>query len=175
MWLGSSWCRWGLNEGLAWFNSLPGEDAFRRLLDCNGSKAWAAAVAKRRPYGDFAALVTAADSVWSGLAPSDWLEAFAAHPRLGESGGYAPDTSQKEQSRIMDAGNETLAALAAENRRYETRFGHVFLISAAGRTAPDVLAVLRRRIANDPATELQVAAEEQRRITRLRLEGLLSR
>jgi OHCU decarboxylase len=164
-----------LNEGLGRFNSLPAEEAYRRLLECNGSKAWAAAVANRRPYADFASLVTAADSVWSALKPADWLEAFAAHPRLGETGGHAPDSSQKEQSRIMDAGNETLAALAAENRRYETRFGHVFLISAAGRTAADVMATLRQRIANDPATELQVAAEEQRKITRLRLEGMLSR
>jgi OHCU decarboxylase len=164
-----------LNDGLAWFNSLPDEEARTRLLVCNGSRAWAKAIAARRPYADVDALMTAADSVWSELKPSDWLEAFAAHPRLGESGGHAPDTSQKEQSRIMDAGNQTLAALAAENRRYETRFGHVFLISAAGRTAPDVLAILRQRIDNDPATELHVAAEEQRKITRLRLEGLLSR
>ena len=73
----------------------------------------------------------------------------------------------------MEAGEETTAALAEENRRYEDRFGHVFLISAAGRTAADVLAALRQRMENDPATELEVAAEEQRKITRLRLERML--
>ena len=73
----------------------------------------------------------------------------------------------------MEAGDETTAALAEENRRYEARFGHVFLISAAGRTAADVLAALRQRMENDPATELEVAAEEQRKITRLRLERML--
>jgi len=74
----------------------------------------------------------------------------------------------------MEAGGDTLAALAAENRRYDARFGHVFLLSAAGRSAEEVLATLRSRIDNDAATELQVAAEEQRKITRLRLASMLN-
>jgi OHCU decarboxylase len=117
--------------------------------------------------------VRAADEVWTDLAPADWLQAFTAHPRLGESGGRSPDKSEKEQSRIMDAGDETLADLAEANRRYEARFGHVFLISAAGLTGAYVLATLLERIDNDPAAELEVAAEEQRKITRLRLESML--
>jgi OHCU decarboxylase len=171
----SSWCRSVLNEAIAWFNALPDDEAETRLLGCCGSRVWAAEVAAGRPYIDLATFVTASDTIWNNLTPSDWLEAFAAHPRLGESGGRAPDSSQKEQSRIMDAGDETLAALGAENRRYEARFGHVFLISAAGRTAADVLASLRQRIGNDPTTEMKVAAEEQRKITRLRLERMLQR
>jgi OHCU decarboxylase len=114
-----------------------------------------------------------ADSVWTELTRSDWLEAFAAHPRVGESGGYSPDSSRREQSRIMSGGDEMLAELADENRQYETRFGHVFLISAAGRNADEVLAALRLRMSNDPMTEVKVAAEEQRKITRLRLERML--
>jgi OHCU decarboxylase len=171
----SSWCRWGLSDDLAWFNGLPRDEAERRLRECCGSRAWAAAVAARRPYADFSALVSTADEVWAKLAPNGWLEAFAAHPRLGDSGGHAPDSSKKEQSRVMEAGGDTLAALAADNRRYEARFGHVFLISAAGRTADDVLVTLRQRIDNDAATELEVAAEEQRKITRLRLASMLNR
>jgi OHCU decarboxylase len=172
---GSSWCRWALNEDLAWFNRLASGEAEKLLLNCCGSHRWAASVAAGRPYADFAALVTASEAVWNRLEPSDWLEAFGAHPRLGESGGHAPDSSQKEQSRIMGAADETLAALAAENRRYEARFGHVFLISAAGRSAEEVLASLRQRTRNDPATEVKVAAAEQRKITRLRLERMLQR
>jgi len=164
-----------LSEDLAWLNSLPRDEAERRLLECCGSRAWAAAVAARRPYTDFSALVRTCDDVWGGLAPADWLEAFAAHPRLGDSGGHSPDSSRKEQSRVMEGGGDTLAELAAENRRYEARFGHVFLISAAGRTAEDVLATLRRRIDSDAATEFGVAAEEQRKITGLRLASMLSR
>jgi OHCU decarboxylase len=116
----------------------------------------------------------AADAVWAQLKPSDWLQAFAAHPRIGESGGRAPQSSEREQRRIMDAGDEVLATLAEENRKYDERFGHVFLISADGRSAAEVLAALRQRIDNDPATELNVAADEQRKITRLRLESMLS-
>lgn len=72
------------------------------------------------------------------------------------------------------AARETLAALAAENREYERRFGHVFLISASGRRAHEILAAMRERMGNDPTTELRVAAAEQRKITRLRLERLLN-
>ena len=145
----------------------------RRLIACCGSRAWASEVAGRRPYSDFHALLETADAIWSSLEPSDWLEAFAAHPRLGDSGGKAPDLSKREQSRIMDAADEALAELADLNRSYEARFGHVFLFAAAGRTASDVLAALRKRISNDPATELRVAVEQQRKITRLRLESML--
>lgn len=73
----------------------------------------------------------------------------------------------------MGAAEGTLVMLAEENRRYEVRFGHVFLIAAAGRTAADVLAALRQRMNNDLVTEVKVAAEEQRKITRLRLESML--
>jgi OHCU decarboxylase len=116
----------------------------------------------------------AADSVWAQLSPSDWLEAFSAHPRIGETGGRSPASSNREQKTVTSAKEDTLAVLAEGNRLYEERFGHVFLISAAGRSAQDVLAALRQRIENDPATELNVAAEEQRKITRLRLKSMLS-
>jgi OHCU decarboxylase len=115
-----------------------------------------------------------ADGEWAKLKASDWLEAFTAHPRIGERGGRAPAASNREQKGVMSAREETLAVLAEGNRLYEERFGHVFLISAAGRSAEDVVAALRQRIENDPATELNVAAEEQRKITRLRLRSMLS-
>ena len=119
-------------------------------------------------------MIEAADDVWAKVSHADWLEAFAAHPRIGASGGRSPASSGREQKRIMSAKEETLAVLAEGNRLYEQRFGHVFLISAAGRSAQDVLAALRLRIENDPATELDVAAEEQRKITQLRLKSMLS-
>ena len=117
--------------------------------------------------------MSAADSEWAGLEQSDWLEAFAAHPRIGESGGHSPQSSETEQSRVIGSPAATLAVIAEENRRYEARFGHVFLISAAGRTADEVLAALQQRMNNHPATEIEVAAEEQRKITRLRLGAML--
>jgi OHCU decarboxylase len=117
--------------------------------------------------------MAAAEAAWSELGRPDWLEAFAAHPRIGEGGGHAPATSRREQSKVMRGGGEALASLADENRRYENRFGHVFLIAASGRSAEEILQSLRQRMKNDPATELSVAAAEQRKITQLRLEQLL--
>jgi 2-oxo-4-hydroxy-4-carboxy-5-ureidoimidazoline decarboxylase len=103
------------------------------------------------------------------LTDEEWLAAMQAHPRIGERGGA---DSTREQSRAMDASAETLALLAAENRRYEERFGHVFLIFASGRGADEILAELRRRIKNDPATELAEARRELRKIAHLRLDRL---
>jgi OHCU decarboxylase len=162
-----------LSEGTASFNSLPREEAERRLRACFANRGWAARVAGSRPYRDLNALLASADSAWLELSPSDWLDAFAAHPRIGERGGHSPASSEREQRRVMEASDETLAALTAENRRYETRFGHVFLIAASGRSGEEILTSLRQRMSNDPATELEVAAGEHRKITRLRLERLL--
>jgi len=131
-------------------------------------------VAAGRPYPTVSSLQAAAELAWRDLSDADWLQAFAAHPRVGEAGGHAPASSEREQSKVRQASAETLAALAAENREYERRFGHVFLIAASGRGADEILAAMRERMANDPATELRVAGAEQRKITRLRLERLLN-
>jgi OHCU decarboxylase len=104
-----------------------------------------------------------------GLTDEEWLEAMRAHPRIGERGGA---DSTREQSRAMQASNQTLSRLAAENRRYEERFGHVFLIFASGRSAEEILAELRRRIHNKPGQELQEAKRELRRIALMRVERL---
>lgn len=106
------------------------------------------------------------------LTDDEWLGAMKAHPRIGERGGDAPASSAREQSRVMTSSRETLDALAAENRRYEERFGHVFLIFASGRSGDEILAELRRRMKNDPAAELQEAKRELRQIARRRVERL---
>lgn len=156
------------------FNALPAGVAEDALYACFANRRWAAALAAGRPYESSAAVLAAADSAWSDITDVEWLAAFEAHPRIGERGGHAPAASEREQSNVASADPETLAALAVENRRYEKRFGHVFLIAARGRTAADVLDALRRRIGNEPKAELKLAAEEQRTITRLRLEDMLS-
>jgi 2-oxo-4-hydroxy-4-carboxy-5-ureidoimidazoline decarboxylase len=101
------------------------------------------------------------------LTEEEWLEAMKAHPRIGERGGAE---SVREQSRAMQASSSTLAELASENRRYEEKFGHVFLIFASGRSGEEILAELRRRMNNDPAAELQEAKRELRKIALRRLE-----
>ena len=130
-------------------------------------------MAEMWPYPDLDSLLGAADRAWSELEPSDWAEALAGHPRIGERGGSSPAASEREQSGVRVAAAGTLEHLAAENRLYEARFGHVFLIAAAGKSADDILAALRKRMKNDPVTEATVAAAEHRKIARLRLEELI--
>ena len=158
------------------FNQLPEDEAVAELLAVCHSRRWASAVAAGRPYADVAALQRAADEVWTGLDPDDWLEAFAAHPRIGEGGsGASADWSRQEQAGVGGAGEDVRERLARGNADYEARFGHVFLISAAGRSADEILAALTERLGNDPGTELKTAAAEHRRITRLRIERLIER
>lgn len=155
--------------GLSWLNRLPAEHAVAELRTCCASQRWAESVAGGRPYRDVAALHAAADEVWRGLDAEEWQRAFAAHPRIGErAGGW----SGREQAGVRGADTAVLDALADTNRAYEERFGHVFLICAAGRSAAGMLAALRERLGNDPQTEAVVAAEEQRKITGLRLARL---
>ena len=161
-------------RGLDRFNRLSDEEAAGELLAVCHSRRWAKEVAAGRPYADLAALQQAADRVWLALGPDDWLEALEGHPRIGEGGGRSPEWSRQEQAGVGGAGQDTQAAIARGNAAYEARFGHVFLISAAGRDADEILAALTERLGNDPATELRVAAEEHRRITRLRLEKLMA-
>jgi OHCU decarboxylase len=141
------------------------------LLRCCGSRRWVAAM-MARPYADTEELFDAAETAWWSLEPADWREAFAAHPRIGERGGDA--WSSAEQAGMKSATAATQAALSEGNRKYEARFGHVFVICAAGRSGPEMLAELERRLRNKPAVELRIAAEEQAKITQLRLEKLVT-
>jgi adenine deaminase len=164
----------GLTDRLDRFNRWPAATAERKLYTCFASWSWAQRVAAGRPYASFDQLVQACESAWSALVPADWVAALKAHPRIGQAGGHAPESSRREQSGVSAATRDTMAALAEDNRRYEARFGHVFLISASGRTAGEILASLRQRFHNDPATELAIAAGELRKITVLRLERMLN-
>jgi OHCU decarboxylase len=161
---------------LATFNALPPVVAAAELFACCGSPRWAAAVAALAPFRDLDHLREAADEAWWALDEADWLEAFAAHPRIGEratGGGAHAGWSAEEQSAAQRAEQAVRDEIARGNAEYEERFGHVFLICASGRSGEEILAELRRRLRNDPETELRIAAEEQVKITRLRLERLL--
>jgi OHCU decarboxylase len=159
---------------------MPRFEAEAALLRCCGSAAWARRMASERPFRDVDAAREAADRIWWDLAPEDWLEAFRAHPRIGEREAQtAQDAASRawsaaEQSEVARAPSPERADLAEGNRAYEARFGYIFIISAAGKSAEEILAELRTRLAHDPDAELRVAAEEQRKIARLRLERLLT-
>jgi OHCU decarboxylase len=161
------------SERLRWFNSLAAAEAVEVLLQVCHSRRWAGEVAAARPYPTVEAVQDAADQIWVKLTPEDWLEALSGHPRIGESGGSSAEWSADEQSGAASSAAAVKLAIKEGNREYEERFGHVFLIAAAGRSGEEILAELRRRMDNDPGTEVRVAAEEHRRITRLRLEKLL--
>jgi len=164
--------------GLRWLDTLPQHHAEQELLAVCGSTRWARELAAARTYPSMAALHEAASRTWRALSREDWLEAFAAHPRLGEradkQGRRAGAWARQEQAGTAGADSAVLADLEEGNRAYEARFGHVFLLCATGVDAPQMLAALRDRLTNDAETELQVAAGEQEKITELRLRKLLT-
>ncbi len=165
--------------GLDQLNLLSAEQARAELLKCCGSRNWARALAAARPFANAKDVFGKADRVWWSLDATDWLEAFRAHPKIGEKKAATAQSSEarrwsaEEQSGTSSASAETVATLAEANRAYEKRFGHIFIVCAKGKSAEEMLGILKQRLQNDPETELRIAAEEQSKITRLRLERLL--
>jgi allantoicase len=167
--------------GLAHVNAMSDDAATRALLACCGSTAWAKQMTSRRPFASLAAMREANAAVWAKVGESDVDQAFRAHPRIGEkkaaesAGAQARAWSEGEQRGAAQASQATLDELARVNAEYEKKFGHLFIVCATGRSADEMLALAEARMANDAATEKRVAAEEQRKITDLRLEKLVLR
>ena len=174
-------------------NAVDPDVAAGELLQCCGSSRWARQMAASRPFASSEALLASADRYWGALDRADWLEAFAAHPKIGAGGvddagraasdqrrakaladrGAAQDWSAQEQAGVAGAADATLQRFAKLNRDYEARFGYIFIVCATGTSAAEMLDLLERRIGHDPETEIRIAADEQRKITRLRLMKLL--
>jgi 2-oxo-4-hydroxy-4-carboxy-5-ureidoimidazoline decarboxylase len=165
-----------VNEVLARWNILSLEDAARELLPCCGSNAWATVMASKRPMSEESVLLTASDEIWRGLGKADWLEAFRSHPRIGEThtdksvATQSSAWSEQEQSKAAVAEEAVKTALKWGNREYKQRFGWIFIVCATGKSASEILEILRRRLHNDDATELQQAVEEQRKIMHIRMK-----
>jgi 2-oxo-4-hydroxy-4-carboxy-5-ureidoimidazoline decarboxylase len=157
--------------GLAVFNALPADQARDALLACCRAGRWAGQVTAGRPYPSLAALqARAADALTDG----DVTEALAGHPRIGQAPAAGHSSfSRSEQSGVAGAGDQVRAGLAAGNQAYEARFGHLYLVCATGRSAPELLSILRSRLANDPDTERGVVRGELIKINDLRLATLL--
>jgi 2-oxo-4-hydroxy-4-carboxy-5-ureidoimidazoline decarboxylase len=170
-----------MSEVLARWNGLPIEDAVKEILPCCGSTAWAEGMAARRPFADSASLLAASDETWRNLPAEDWMEAFRSHPRIGESQASQSPSAQsgawstQEQRKVAAADDAVKIALAEANREYERRFSHIFIVCATGKSGPDILEILRRRLHNDKAAELHEAAEQQRQIMHIRLTKWLAR
>ena len=163
-----------MNAVLDAWNKADAAEATRAMLECCGSQYWAAQMVALRPLANIAALSEAADRVWAAMGESDWLEAFACHPRIGERRATsAPERSaawsEQEQSGTSNATQNIMRELANGNALYEQRFGFTYIVCATGKSADEMLAILKRRLASNRVAELKEAAEQQRQILQIRL------
>jgi OHCU decarboxylase len=167
----------GVSVSIEELNRLALEDAGELFTACCGSSRWVEEMVARRPFENIEALLATADEVWRATGPADWEEAFAAHPRIGEpeggKDGRAEGWSREEQRRAARTDEETQRAIAEGNAEYERRFGRIYIVCASGRSAEELLADLRARLDSNPERERARAAEEQRKITKIRLRRLM--
>ena len=148
------------------------------LRSCCGASTWVERMMARRPFGSHDSLLATAREEWFGLQRSDWLEAFGHHPKIGDRDSLrqrfarTAHLSEREQAGVDGASEDVLEALAEGNREYERRFGYIFIVCASGKSADEMLQLLRHRLTNSPDVEIRSAAEEQAKITELRLEKI---
>jgi 2-oxo-4-hydroxy-4-carboxy-5-ureidoimidazoline decarboxylase len=168
-----------MSDALARWNRLSPEEAEYEILPCCGSRAWAHQMAARRPFADEASVLAVSEETWRNLGESDWMEAFRSHPRIGETHAEQPSHarssawSAQEQREAAGSGDVVKIELAEANRQYERKFNRIFIVCANGKDGPEILGILRRRLQNDPVTELREAAEQQRQIMNLRIKRWL--
>jgi OHCU decarboxylase len=167
------------NPVLERWNRLDPKEAMQIISSCCGAKAWIETITARRPFHTVDLLQETSKEIWQSLNAADWLEAFRSHPRIGES-RPAPSASEKsqawssqEQRRVSESDEDTKRALAEGNRQYENRFGRTFIVCASGKSPREILEILQRRLQLDDAADLQEAADEQQKITQLRLRKWL--
>jgi 2-oxo-4-hydroxy-4-carboxy-5-ureidoimidazoline decarboxylase len=151
------------------------DDARAILSTCCGSTRWVERMLRRRPFGSADNLLAVARAEWFSLSPDDWREAFRHHPRIGDRESLrarfqaTAQLSADEQRGVEGASDSVLDGLAEGNRAYEEKFGDIYIVCATGKTAEEMLGLLRQRLSNAPDTELLIAAGEQAKITELRL------
>ena len=161
------------------FNNLSSEERQKELFKCCGSTKWSQAIAKNK-FSSVEELKKESDSVWFSLDEKDWREAFSHHPKIGDVASLKKKFASTsawaagEQSGINAASEEILADLKNKNDEYENKFGFIFIVCATGKSAGEMLDLLKKRLINNPAFEGRVAAEEQNKITHLRLDKLFS-
>ena len=166
-------------KNLARLNEVSTSEAEAAFLDCCGSHQWARSMASERPFRMVEHLFTAAERIWRGLSPADYLEAFAAHPKIGSKKAAASQRARAagwsagEQSGTASAEKKVLDELREANRLYEEKFGFIFIVCATGKTAGEMLAICKARLGNSMESELAIAADEQLKITEIRLTKLL--
>ncbi len=163
-----------MNPILDRWNRADAPSAIKSLLDCCAARRWAARLASARPFSSVDALIAASDKAWLEMIEPDWLEAFVAHPPIGEkkpphASAQSSAWSDQEQQQTHQAAENTLRLLHENNRKYKEQFGFTFIVCATGKPAEEMLAILDRRLENTRQQELREAAEQQRQITNIRL------
>ncbi|WP_201979443.1 2-oxo-4-hydroxy-4-carboxy-5-ureidoimidazoline decarboxylase [Hymenobacter rubidus] len=166
---------------LSELNNLPKPALAEALQKCCGSTAWVKNMGAQFPIASTQILMEQAQTQWNKLTEADWREAFTHHPKIGGDvealrAKFASTSTwaEGEQASVKQASQETLEALATGNEDYECKFGYIFIVCATGKTAAEMLALLQARLPNKPEDEILIAAGEQDKITRIRLEKLLA-
>jgi allantoicase len=157
--------------GMRYVRAMPEPELRVALKACCGCEAWVDAMAKERPFADLSTMKKRAGEIWNAFGQKEFDEAFSAHPRIGDR--KASGTPGKEQARVAEASQAVLDELRAANEEYEKKFGRIYIVCATGKTAEEMLAIAKERMKNDADTELRRAADEQRKITELRLDKLV--
>lgn len=164
--------------GLSPLNNVSDAEAYRSLVRCCGAEKWVDAMLKARPYTSMDDLYDKAEKFMDQLSEEDWREAFTHHPKIGDlhvlrqKFNTTATWEAGEQSSVATATDDLLRELQEYNIRYEDKFGYIFIICATGRSADSMLDQLKLRLPNDKEKELAIAANEQKKITLLRLEKL---
>jgi 2-oxo-4-hydroxy-4-carboxy-5-ureidoimidazoline decarboxylase len=162
------------------FNALSESSAARELERCCGSRQWVTEMMRQRPFRSLQHLLDAADIASKLLSEDDWKEAFRHHPRIGDAAAlekkfFSTQTwASAEQSGMIGASRNIADEFMQLNERYEKTFGYIYVVCATGKTAEEMHADISQRILNTPARELATASAEQTKITRLRLQKLLT-
>ena len=166
-------------EGLEQLNRASPAEAEAAFLSCCGSRRWAQKMTEARSFTNVSELLNRAEEIWRNLAPQDWLEAFAAHPKIGakkaaqQTSVRSAEWSQGEQSGTSSATDSERDELGKLNCLYEKKFGFIFIVCATGKSAAEMLGICRQRLDNASNVEILIAADEQRKITEIRLKKLL--
>lgn len=162
------------------FNELDVLTAGQLLEHCCGARRWWQGMLSQRPYASAQDILSASERAFDSLGEQDWLEAFAHHPQIGadleslrKKFASTAELAASEQAGAQTADETILRELAAANQLYRQQNGFIFIICASGLSGAAMLTSLRERLKHSRAKEIGIAAAEQRKITRLRLEKTL--
>jgi 2-oxo-4-hydroxy-4-carboxy-5-ureidoimidazoline decarboxylase len=168
------------SKNLSKLNENTKKEVFEAFMQCNTSEKWCESMADSRPYADYQSVLDNADAFWGESEEKDLLQAFEGHPEIGdvstlrEKYRNTEKLAGHEQSGVNTATENTLQSLSQANKDYKEKFGFIFIVCASGKSADEMLALLLARLPNTRDEELVNAAEEQRKITHLRLDKFLN-